>query len=320
MDQFVLRSEVLAGKNAFWHALDGERERWDRRHPRFKVQTHELTSGRAVVDIRRALDHLAQRDPAPAELTRALDEFLKSVRIRHAKNEPLRERGLRRILDLMGPRDWQEFADLYPALNEWGLRISLLLRTFYPDEDLFEASYPVGAFDFFDERRARHPAGAFIAGCLLWGRRLVGAGSVDRARVSRWIRPHVQRAVLLAWDPRGPSPAEVELRAELTALQKLITDALWRGDVLDNASFLAAVRVAKDTGRSARTMVASGHARYVAVPLETDLRAVSTLARAERERRLRRRIEQLHADGLTANAIAERLGRDPQTVRRKLGR
>jgi hypothetical protein len=222
------------------------------------------------------------------------------------------------LIDNMGPEDWTEFADIYPALNEWGLRVWLLLDKFFPVEDLFEARQPPGAFGWFDNRQEHHPAGAFIAGCLAWGKRLVGTDTVDRARIKRWIRPHHSRPVVLRWDPRGPSPSEVRATSELATLIKLISDAVEGGGLLDKTSFHVAVRNARETARAVERTQTSTHPRYVALPLGTDLRAWSTHVRDTAEQRLRQRIAQLHAEGLTSNAIAEKLGLDPQTVRRKL--
>ncbi|MGH2796080.1 MAG: helix-turn-helix domain-containing protein [Thermoleophilaceae bacterium] len=291
---------------------------WNRRHPDFMI-AHDPVAGGASASLGEAAEHLGSSDPAPRQLVSALEAFLKTLRIRHGLNTTLRGRGLRVVFDLMDERDRQEFGDLYPAVNEWGLRISLLLRKFYPEEDLFEAPYPVNAL-LDKEEDERHPASAFIAACLLWGKSLVGKREADLARVRRWIRPRRRRLLLLGWDPRQARPAEVELRTELTTLQHLIGRALGRGDALDAAAYLAALRAAQGAARKARRMVTPTHARYVALPLDADLRAASAFARGERERRLRRRIQQLHGQGLTANAIAERLGRDPQTVRRKLTR
>jgi hypothetical protein len=317
-DPFVLRTKVLASKRDFWRVIDMEREAWNRRYPRFKIPIHELAAA-YTVEIRDAVNRLAHCDPPPPRLGAAFENFLKTLQIRRGPDSSRRARRLGE-LEPMDDRDWQQFADVYPALNEWTLRVSLLLRRFYPEEDLFEASYPVDAFSLFDERRKRHPAGAFIAACLLWGKNAVGHGGGNGPRIYPWVAPRAQRLVLLGWDPRGPSPAEVELRTELIALQSLIAHALQRGDTLDYAAFIAAVRTAKETARGARKMASSGHPRYIALPLGGDLRAIGPYAREEQERHLGKRIRQLHQHGMTANAIAERLGRDPQTVRRKLAK
>ncbi len=122
---------------------------------------------------------------------------------------------------------------------------------------------------------------------------------------------------MLHYDPRAASPSEMEARSELAWMTLAIVRALTHGG-LDETKFAEVCKEAGAAGRAARAAARSAHTRWVALPVDADLRAFTTRVRDEEERRLRRRISELHASGSNANAIALRLGLDPETVRRKL--
>ncbi len=302
-DRFVLRARTLARKASYWDTIDDERARWNRRNPTFKIFVTRSRGRVLVGEPKRPPVRPGPRDPAPRELEDAFDSFLR-------RGGSLRSK--------MGPQLSEEFAGLYPALNEWGLRVELLLAKFFPVEDLFEARQPPGPSLFFDDHSPRHPAGAFIAGSLLWGKRLVSDRElVDPERVRLWIRPAQPRGIYLSYDPRGTSPSEADARAHIAVMSHEIGKALRAGG-LDEDTFVAIWQAASVAGRKAAIQQRSAHPRWLAVPLDADLRRLSSYLRNERERVIALRIERLHKAGATANAIAERLGLDPQTVRRKL--